>query len=240
MPERVILVVDDEPMSHQLISAGLRVLDEIRVRSAYSAAEALDIARSEPPDLIISDISMPEMDGFGLCKALRADERLGMVPIMLLTARGQAHDKYEGFLQGADDYLVKPVDIMELQLRIKALLRRVGGAALPVNGPLKAGAMVLHEARLGVAIGANEVRLTASEFAILKFLTLNAERLVSAESLLQNALNYPPKVGSPQTIHTHVNNLRNKFRQAGLDVGFLSSSKQGYLFTPPEEGTKDA
>lgn len=237
-----ILVVDDEEMAHQLVTAVARVIEDVTVESAYGAKEALDLARRTPPDLIISDINMPEMDGLMLVQEIRKDPALADVPILLLTARGEVQDKYEGFLQGADDYLVKPFDVIELQLRIKALLRRATprGEAKAQTGPLTVGPLKLHHGRYAVQLGTQEIRFTASEYAIVRYLAEHAEQLVSAETLLQHALGYPPKVGNPQTVHSHMRNLRGKFRKAGVEPDFISSSWQGYALEFSKTSTGDS
>lgn len=225
-----ILVVDDEKMSHQLVGSVVRVLGDYVVETATNGHEALEKAVGTPPDLIISDINMPDMDGLMLTERLRAHPALADVPILLLTARGAAQDKYDGFLRGADDYLVKPFDIMELQLRIKALLRRRMPSQEPRGTrPLAAGGLVLDERAGLVRYQAHDVRLTASELAIVRHLIEQAGRVVTAEALLNQALGYPPRVGNPQTVHSHIRNIRQKFRALGLELAHLTSSWQGYL-----------
>src|SRR3954471_23778840 len=103
-----ILIVDDEALSHKLISGVIRVLDGITIDSAYSAAEAYQMALADPPDLIISDVNMPDMDGLSFCRQVRETPQLADVPLLLLTARREPEDKYDGFLQGADDFMSKP------------------------------------------------------------------------------------------------------------------------------------
>lgn len=232
-----ILLVDDDQMTHQLVTAVVRVLGDIEIASSPNALDALDRARQDVPDLIISDINMPEMDGLALCRQLRQEPSLARVPILLLTARGETHDKYEGFLNGADDYLVKPFDIMEIQLRIKALLRRSPRAheeARRGGGPETAGPFTLDAPRLTVRVGEHEVRFTATEFAIVKHMAEHLDQLVSADSLLTQALDYPRGTGNPQTIHSHIRNIRSKFRQAQVDPTFLTSSHQGYMLSSAE------
>jgi len=231
-----ILVVDDEPMAHQLVNAVLRAMGEIQLDSAYGGAEALAKALADPPDLIISDVNMPDMDGLALTQKLRETPGLADTLILLLTARGEAQDRYEGFLQGADDYLTKPFDMLELQLRVKALLRRAGarpaaGDEAQAGAPkaLAAGPLTLDPDRYQAqALGA-DVRVTGTELAILRYFVTHPDRVVNAELLLKEALDYPPGVGNPQVIHTHLKNIRGKFRQAGVELGFLTSSWQGYM-----------
>ncbi len=232
-----ILVVDDEPMAHQLVNAVLRAMGDVTLDSAFGGAEALAKAKAEVPDLIISDVNMPDMDGLTLVQKLRETPGLTDTLILLLTARGEAQDRYEGFLQGADDYLTKPFDMLELQLRVKALLRRAGRKPEPSEAPAggsaralpAAGPLTLDPARyLASALGV-DVRVTGTELAILKYFVANPDRVVNAEALLKEALDYPAGVGNPQVIHTHLKNIRGKFRSAGVELGFLTSSWQGYM-----------
>ncbi len=231
-----ILLVDDDEMTHHLVSAVIRVLGDITTDQAFTAEEAFALAQKHPPDLIISDINMPEMDGLALTRRVRGNPALAQTPILLLTARDQTQDKYEGFLHGADDYLTKPFDIMELQLRIKALLRRsprslVESPVAVLASALGAGPISLSSARLTATVAGIEIRFTASEFAILRHLVEHPDQLVSPEMLLVEALDYPPRLGNPQTIHSHMRNLRAKFRHAGAEPSFLTSSHQGYLLS---------
>ncbi len=227
-----ILIVDDDDMTHQLVTAVVRVLGDHQIDRAMDAMEGLELARRTTPDLVISDINMPEMDGLAFVEHLRKVPELAYVPILLLTARARTEDKYEGFLRGADDYMTKPFDVMELQLRIKALLRRAagaGGTTAKAEPPLTVGRIAVNLRRSSLKVGETEVRLTTSELAILRDLVEHADERVAPEELLTRALDYPPRVGNPQTIHSHMRNIRAKLRQAGLDPGFLTSSHQGYM-----------
>lgn len=230
-----ILVVDDEPMAHQLVNAVLRAMGDVTLDSAFGGAEALEKAKAEAPDLIISDVNMPDMDGLTLVQRLRETPGLADTLILLLTARGEAQDRYEGFLHGADDYMTKPFDMLELQLRVKALLRRAGRKAEaeagegPHGAPAPAGPLVLDPDRYQASALGVDVRVTGTELAILKYFVAHPDRVVNAETLLKEALDYPAGVGNPQVIHTHLKNIRGKFRQAGVELGFLTSSWQGYM-----------
>lgn len=228
---RKILVVDDDPTIHQLISAIAQTIGQLTVEVAFNGYEAYEKAKILMPDLVVADIVMPDMDGLELCSRLRNHVSLGDVPILLLTARSDVQDKYHGFLQGADDYLIKPFDAMELQLRMKALLRRAGrkSAEASADGYLRAGTLTLNTHRYMAEHEGKQVRLTASEFAIMRYLVEHAEQVVSVDALLTRALDYPPRVGNPQVIHTHMKNIRQKFRAAGIEPDFLTSSRRGYL-----------
>lgn len=237
-----VLVVDDEPLTHQLVGAILRAIDGMTISTAKTGSEGLAAAIADPPDLVISDISMPDMDGLTLTRKLRESPELAHTMIMLLTARDGAHEKYEGFLLGADDYLTKPFDVVELQLRTRALLRRAERPAAPESGgrsasghaPLVAGPLALEPQRYLARYQGQEVRLTATELAILTHFVRHPDEVTSAEVILREALNYPAGAGSPQIVHTHLRNIRLKFRQAGTELHHLTSSWQGYLFSTAE------
>jgi DNA-binding response OmpR family regulator len=233
---RTVLVVDDDASLHQLITAILQIVGDLHIESAYDGREALEKAKQIVPDLIVSDINMPDVDGLSLVHQIRETPALASIPVLLLTARGDTQDKYQGFLQGADDYLVKPFDATELQLRVKALLRRspravaqAGAAAKPDSGVLTAGPLVLNSHRFLAQSGGHEIKLTASEFAIMRHLVEHPDQVVGVEAILNQALSYPPQMGNPQVIHTHIKNIRTKFRGAGVEPEFLTSSRQGYM-----------
>ena len=230
---RTVLVVDDDASLHQLITAILQIIGDVRIESAFNGVEALEKALRLKPDLVISDIAMPDMDGLALTQRLRGTPDLAATPILLLTARGDTQDKYQGFLQGADDYIVKPFDATELQLRVKALLRRapvaVPAAPKADSGLIVAGPLTLNVHRYLALFEGQEIKLTSSEFAILRHLAAHADQVVGVESVLTGALGYPARTGNPQVVHTHVKNIRTKFRGAGLEPAFLTSSRQGYM-----------
>jgi len=229
-----VLVVDDDPSIHRLVSAIILVIGDVEVESSFDGADALERARRNPPDLIVSDVNMPGMDGLALTRAIRETPGIDATPVLLLTARSESQDKYDGFLQGADDYLAKPFDATELQFRIKALLRRsprgvIAPAPPAVDAIATAGGLTVDAHKYLARSGGQEIRLTASELAILRYLTTHPDQIVSVESLLTQALDYPPRLGNPQVIHTHMKNIRAKFRDASVEPDFLSSSRQGYM-----------
>lgn len=237
---RTVLVVDDDASLHQLITAILQIVGDMRIESAYNGREALERAKEIEPDIIISDINMPDVDGLSLVHQIRETPEIESTPILLLTARADSQDKYQGFLQGADDYIVKPFDPTELQLRVKALLRRspkavaVGPAsAAPAgkaaDGTMQAGPLTLNTHRYLAIAGGHEVKLTASEFAIMRHLVEHPDQVIGVETILSEALHYPPRMGNPQVIHTHIKNIRTKFRGVGVEPAFLTSSRQGYM-----------
>jgi DNA-binding response OmpR family regulator len=235
-----VLIVDDDATIHSLIAAIVQMVGDLKIEFAHNGRDAFEKARLNPPDLIISDIGMGEMDGFTLCQNVREHPAFKKTCILLLTARHETQDKYHGFLQGADDYMVKPFDAMELQLRIKALLRRSGVDEPVGNHKLTAGPLTLDPHRYLALMDGMEVRLTASEFAIMRLLVERPVRVLAVEVFLREALDYPPHTGNPQVIHTHMKNIRAKFRLVGLETTFLTSSRRGYLLETQAPATTDA
>jgi two-component system OmpR family response regulator len=235
-----ILVVDDERTLSELVTAVILAMGDMEVAVATNGREALAMAIADPPALIVSDVAMPDMDGLELCREVRATPSLAATPVLLLTARDRAQDKYQGFLGGADDYLLKPFDPLELQLRVKALLRR--SVVAPVSGPavpaLAAGPVVLDANRLIARVDDVGIPLTASEFSIIRYMVEHPDRIVSVEELLTKALDYPAGVGSPAVIHTHIRNLRTKIKSAGASPAFLSSSRMGYMLGASNSGAE--
>jgi DNA-binding response OmpR family regulator len=224
-----VLVVDDDMTLHKLVGAVIQMIGDITVESCFSGREALRLAIASPPDLIISDVHMPDMDGIDLTRLVRSTPAIADTPILLLTGLADNQDKYRGFIEGADDYLVKPFDAMELQLRVKALLRRAEwtfGTATPRR--LEAGPLVLDPHKYVAKIHGANIRLTASEFAILAVMVAHPDEAVAVETLLVDALDYPSQTGNPQVVHTHIKNIRGKLRTAGVSAAFLGTTRQGY------------
>jgi DNA-binding response OmpR family regulator len=224
-----VLLVDDDLTVHQLVGALIQIIGDITVESCYSGREALRIAIASPPDLIISDVNMPDMDGIDLTRLIRSTPAVADTPILLLTGLSESRDKYRGFIEGADDYLLKPFDALELQLRVKALLRR-GERPLSSAVPpkLEAGPLSLDPHKYLAKVEGLEIRLTASEFAILTVMVAHPDEVVAVETLLVSGLDYPPQTGNPQVVHTHIKNIRAKLRVAGVSAAFLTSTRKGY------------
>lgn len=227
-----VLIVDDELSIRKLLTTLVNTLGNVEVEVAGDGQEALAKARAATPDLIISDINMPLMDGLSLCQAIREDPGLAETHLMLLTARSDPQERYEGLSVGADDYIVKPFDPIELQLRIKTHLRRaarVPAGANPKRTAITAGPAGLDVKRSTLTVYDQEFRLTAAEFSIMRYLAERPDELVTVADLLQQALHYPPQAANPAIIHTHVRNIRAKLKQANVEAAFLSSSRQGYM-----------
>ena len=222
-----ILVVDDE----ELLVKGIRFNlqnEGYEVITGSNGLEALTLTKSASPDLIILDVMMPEMDGLTACSKIR---EFSDVPIILLTAKAEDMDKLMGFDHGADDYLTKPFNILELKARIRALLRR----AAPAKPEQDENEIVIGSIRLDLnarnAYRADEpVELTAKEFDVIEFLMRNANRVYSREALLDTiwAFEYRSDI---RTVDVHIRRLREKLEENPAEPAYiLTKWGVGYYF----------
>lgn len=202
-----ILVVDDDPKIRSVLSRGLR-FEGYTVQVAEDGAQALQVARIEPPDLVILDVMLPAMDGLEVCRRLR----LGMqAPILMLTARDAVPDRIAGLDSGADDYLVKPFDFDELLARIRALLRRVQ----PSNSE---EVLTFADLRLDLATreafrGARVMELTAREYELLLLFLRHPRRVLTREQILDHV--WGSTYVESNAIEVHIGRLREKLEAAG-------------------------
>lgn len=202
-----VLVVDDE----KLIVKGIRFSleqDGMEVDCAYDGEEAFEKAKANSYDMILLDIMLPKMDGFEVCQAIR---EFSDVPIVMLTAKGDDMDKILGLEYGADDYITKPFNILEVKARIKAIMRRTSPAKQEreqVSVISKGDIKIDCESRR-LFINNNEINLTAREFELLEILVKNENKVYSRESLLEIVWgkDYP---GDVRTVDVHVRRLREK------------------------------
>ena len=202
-----VLVVDDE----KLIVKGIRfslLQDGMEVDCAYDGEEALAMAKANEYDMILLDIMLPKMDGFEVCQAIR---EFSDMPIVMLTAKGDDMDKILGLEYGADDYITKPFNILEVKARIKAIMRRASGnKEKKVNSSeINKGDLQLDMDRRRLFILGREVNLTAKEFDLLELLVKNENKVYSREDLLGLVWgkDYP---GDVRTVDVHVRRLREK------------------------------
>jgi DNA-binding response OmpR family regulator len=176
-----VLVVDDDPLMLRLVKTNLD-REGFRVFAASGGEEALEIAAVELPDLVILDLMLPDLDGFEVCQRLR---QFSMVPVVMLTARGEQVDKLSGFEVGADDYLTKPFAPAELLARVRAVLRRTRLGQGPSTTPaVQCGDLVVDFVKYRVTVRDQPVRLTPTEFRLLEQLALNVGRVLSHTDLL--------------------------------------------------------
>ena len=202
-----VLVVDDE----KLIVKGIRFSleqDGMEVDCAYDGEEALDKAKNNAYDMILLDVMLPKMDGFEVCQQIR---EFSNVPIVMLTAKGDDMDKILGLDYGADDYITKPFNILEVKARIKAIMRRVGRKEEAKDSArvIESRDMKLDCDGRRVYIQNKEINLTAKEFEVLELLMKNPNKVYSRESLLKLiwGSDYP---GDVRTVDVHIRRLREK------------------------------
>lgn len=205
----LILGVDDDVDVAKTIEMDL-TQNGYQVVTANNGYAALESALRDRPDLVLLDIAMPEIDGIEVCRRLRANPATASIPILFLTASKDIKTKIDGFNAGADDYLVKPFDLQELNLRVKALLRR--GPTKPNEIPpgLVVSSLSLNCHTFELTVGDRKVLLTPVEFELVFYMMLRAGQVLSTERLLREVWQYPPGTGSPELVRAHIKNLRNK------------------------------
>ncbi len=221
-----ILVVDDE----ELLVKGIRFNlqnEGYEVLTGSNGAEAVQIAESQKPDLVVLDVMMPQMDGLTACARIR---EFSNVPIILLTAKADDMDKLMGFDNGADDYLTKPFNILELKARIRALLRRAAAGREEVSAELTIGSITLDlDGRNAYKSGAL-VDLTAKEFDVVEFLMRNANRVYSREALLDTIWAYEYR-SDIRTVDVHIRRLREKLEDNPAEPSYIMTKwGVGYYF----------
>ena len=201
-----ILIVDDERVLVKGITFNLEH-EGYQVQDAYDGEEAVELAREGGFDLIILDVMMPKIDGLQACMRIR---EFSNVPIIMLTAKGEDTDKIIGFECGADDYLTKPFNILELKARVRALLRRAGAAQQQRSGnELTAGHIILNTGERTASRDGVSVELTAKEFDLMELLMRNPGRVYSRENLLNVVWGYE-YIGDFRTVDVHIRRLREK------------------------------
>jgi two-component system OmpR family response regulator len=203
-----LLVVDDEATVRELLSAALRFAGFL-VTSAATGGEAVAAAAQEPPDLVLLDVMLPDVDGFEVVRRLREQRpegRDGPVPVLFLTARDRQADKVTGLSLGADDYVTKPFDLEELIARIRAILRRTAGHRADV---LTVGALTLDVEGHQVTRAGLPVRVSPTEFRLLRYLMENAGQVVSKAQILDRVWHYDFG-GDASIVDTYISYLRRK------------------------------
>lgn len=230
---QTILVIDDDELVSRTLQRALKLYD-YQVMVANSGAEGLHIARRHRPDLLVLDVIMPGTDGYQVCRQVRGDPLLKDVPILFLTARSKDEDKIEGFRAGGDDYLAKPFNMQELQLRIRAILRRVGNEDMGhLNNNLVAvGDVILDTRSFKVSTPAGTSLLTSVQFDLLYHLMSNAGEVFTSQQLLQDVWDYPRDTGSPELVRAHIKNLRDKIEpRPGQPTYIRTIQGHGYTFS---------
>ena len=221
-----ILVVDDEALLVKGIRFNLKS-DGYDVITGSNGQEAVELTKSENPDLVVLDVMMPVMDGLTACSRIR---EFSDVPIILLTAKVDDMDKLMGFDHGADDYLTKPFNILELKARIRALLRRSGAGEKQETNRLTGGNITLDLDARNAYKGSELVVLTAKEFDVIEFLMRNANRVYSREALLDTIWAYEYR-SYIRTVDVHIRRLREKLEENPAEPQhILTKWGVGYYF----------
>jgi DNA-binding response OmpR family regulator len=217
--QKRLLVVDDEPVLLKGLKYSLEQ-ENYEIDTAVDGEEAFEKAQSEEYDLIILDLMLPKMNGLEVCKKIREQS---MVPIIILTAKGEDSSKVLGLEYGADDYLTKPFNVLELKARIKAILRRVN-----VEVPKKHSNIIemsgfkINTLGRKIDINGDNIALTAKEFDLLLLLVTNKEKIYSREELLEIIWGYE-YFGDVRTVDVHIRRLREKIEE--------NSSQPRYILT---------
>ncbi|MCI8796696.1 MAG: response regulator transcription factor, partial [Dorea sp.] len=223
-----VLVVDDE----KLIVKGIRFSleqDGMKVDCAYDGEEALKLARENAYDMILLDIMLPKHDGFEVCQQIR---EFSDVPVVMLTARSEDMDKILGLEYGADDYITKPFNILEVKARIKAIMRRTSkrDQEKPNDKMILKGSMKIDCESRRVVIDDKEVNLTAKEFDLLELLAMNPNKVYSRENLLNIVWGYEYP-GDARTVDVHIRRLREKIETNPSDPKYVYTKwGVGYYF----------
>ena len=223
-----ILLVDDEP----LIVKGLRYTLEqegYEILTAADGEEALQVFFEQPVDLVLLDVMLPKLDGIQVCQRIRETSN---VPILMLTAKGEDMDKILGLEYGADDYMTKPFNILEVKARIKTVLRRV---SQPVTNEekkiIRVHDMEVNIVNRSVTLGGKEVRLTAKEFDLLQLFITNRGKVFSRETMLETVWKYD-YMGDARTVDVHIRRLREKIERNTAQPEFIFTKwGVGYYFT---------
>ena len=222
-----ILVVDDERLLVKGIKFNLEH-EGYQVEGVYDGSAAVELARSGEYDLIILDVMMPQIDGLEACMRIR---EFSDVPIIMLTAQGEDTDKLMGFDCGADDYMTKPFNILELKARVKALLKRAAGSGRQEKSEeITVGALTLDQREHVVRRGETRVELTAKEYDLLELLMKHPRRVYSREVLMNVVWGYEYQ-GDFRTVDVHVRRLREKIEENPAQPEYiLTKWGVGYYF----------
>ncbi|RIX50493.1 DNA-binding response regulator [Paenibacillus nanensis] len=221
-----VLVADDDPHIRELVKVVL-TKEGYLVQEAADGREAIAAMETAPADMVIIDLMMPNMDGFELCRRLREDYE---IPILMLTAKGELHDKVRGFHLGTDDYVVKPFDPPELVVRVKALMKRYRIAA---SQQTSAGGITLDRSTYRMTVNDEPVSLPPKEFELLFMLMSNRGRTLARGFLIEAVWGYDFE-GNERTLDVHVNRLRERFAGWGVAVKIATIRGLGYRMEASE------
>ena len=226
-----ILVVDDEASIRRILETRLSMIG-YDVVTAADGEEALDTFRHEIPDLVVLDVMMPKLDGYGVCQELRKESD---IPIIMLTALGDVADRITGLELGADDYVVKPFSPKELEARIRSVLRRVektGTSGIPSSGVITINNIRIDTNKRQVYKGDERIRLTGMEFSLLELLVSRSGEPFSRSEILQEVWGYTPERHvDTRVVDVHISRLRAKLEDDPSNPELILTARgTGYLF----------
>lgn len=229
-----ILVIDDDISILELVKVNLELMGHDVITSP-DGIHGYALVKQEVPDLVILDVMMPDVDGFTVAQRIRQNESTKELPILMLTALGMLQDKVQGFNSGVDDYLVKPFELEELKVRVKALLRRSSSTPESLKRPeiLTIGDITLLPENLGVKIQGQEVKLTPIEYEILNCLVQNHGQIVPSGTILHEVWGYSQD-DDVETIRVHIRHLRAKLEKAIPDKKYIETVYGGGYKLLPE------
>lgn len=229
--EKTILVIEDEKNINDILTFTFNQ-EGYKTLSAFDGATGLAIALEQEPDLVLLDVMLPELDGWEVCKRIRAQSN---VPIIMLTAREDEVDKILGLELGADDYITKPYSVRELTARVKANLRRSNFENTPLSNPenqnvITSGELTINIERYEVSKAGKVIDITLREFELLKFLAMQPEKIFSREKLLENVWGYE-YYGDVRTVDVTVRRLREKIEDdPSMPKYIITKRGVGYYF----------
>ena len=221
-----VLVVDDEKLIVKGIKFSLEQ-DNMEVDCAYDGEEAIEAARKTEYDVVLLDVMLPKADGFEVCRTIR---EFSNMPIIMLTAKDGDMDKILGLEYGADDYITKPFNILEVKARIKAIVRRSKRNAPVSQAEIEKGGLRINVESRNVYVEGNEVNLTAKEFDLLELLVNNPNKVYSREQLLSLVWGYDYP-GDVRTVDVHIRRLREKIEANPKEPKYVNTKwGVGYYF----------
>ena len=225
-----VLLIEDDVQIQELVRYNLEK-EGFAVLTASDGEQGLDLARREKPELIILDLTLPVIDGYDVCKILRAQKDTAAIPIIILSARDDVADKVIGLELGADDYITKPFSPRELCARIKARLREGQRKSELSNAPIRWGALEIVQESYIATIAAKPLNLTVKEFELLVLFVANPNQVFSREYLIQKVWGYHSSTDS-RTLDVHISHLRTKLKALGPVLDSVRGV--GYLFARRE------
>ncbi|PSO48547.1 MAG: DNA-binding response regulator [Cyanobacteria bacterium SW_9_44_58] len=226
-----ILVVDDEASIRRILETRLSMIG-YDVVTAADGEEAIATFNENHPDLVVLDVMMPKLDGYGVCQELRKESD---IPIIMLTALGDVADRITGLELGADDYVVKPFSPKELEARIRSVLRRVdkeGASGIPSSGVIQVGSIKIDTNRRQVYKGDERIRLTGMEFSLLELMVGRSGEAFSRSEILQEVWGYTPERHvDTRVVDVHISRLRAKLEDDPSNPELILTARgTGYMF----------